>query len=169
MVPHGEHEALWCPPDARSYVDPANPDECFRFTNVRMSKHHQHEESRNIPLHLMQLDLHAHLYSSLSNYADDGLVGPFKEYLDYRGCGCGGLCGNAVFCVFSPGGICSGYCPPCADTLARLKVELSLCAPEIVLLAHSAVQAVAGHLGTVMGHTTQHTTTQHNRTQHDTS
>ena len=31
----------------------------------------------------MQSDLHAHLDSSLSNYADDGLVGPFKDDMGY--------------------------------------------------------------------------------------
>ena len=31
----------------------------------------------------MQSDLHAHLYRSLSNYADDGLVGHFKDDLGY--------------------------------------------------------------------------------------
>ena len=46
-------------------------------------KHHQHEETRNITLHLMQSDLHAHLHRSLSNYADKGLVEPFKENLGY--------------------------------------------------------------------------------------
>jgi len=31
----------------------------------------------------MQSDLHAHLYRYLSNYADAGLVGPFKDDLGY--------------------------------------------------------------------------------------
>ena len=53
------------------------------FANVLTSKRHHHEETRNVPLHLMQSDLHAHLYRSLSNYADDGLVGHFKDDLGY--------------------------------------------------------------------------------------
>ena len=69
------------PPVARGYVDMRNPpDECIWFANVLTSKHHHHEETRNVPLHLMQSDLHAHLHRYLSKY---GLVGPFKDDLGH--------------------------------------------------------------------------------------
>ena len=35
------------------------------------------------PLHLMQSDLHAQLHCTLSNYAEDGLVGRFNDDLGY--------------------------------------------------------------------------------------
>ena len=47
------------------------------------SKHHKHEETRNIHLHLMQSDLYAKLHRTLSNYEDDGLFGLFKDDLGY--------------------------------------------------------------------------------------
>jgi len=52
-------------------------------TGLQTSKHYHHEETRNIPLQLMQSDIHAHLHRHMSNYVDDGLVGPFNDDLGY--------------------------------------------------------------------------------------
>ena len=142
IVPRGEPEALRCHSAARSYFDPRNtPDECFWFANLLMSKHHQHEETRNITLHIMQSDLHAHLHSctqgllNLSTHLDPAERSQELAY-EYRYCSNGVIAELVDFALQKVCHSCANRCDLLECWSENQQLWVASDAPAKPVLAH---------------------------------